>query len=660
MPHIVPTIHPAAQLRSTRPIVEAIRHDLAKVYRISNEGPGQFENIVAVIPYWRQPVEELTSIALAWMDRWLSIKCPVAVDVETSSLDYFNCKLYSIALSGEDGGNTAVAFSLADKKSLPWDAELALTQKTKQILADPLIPKVFHNAPYDFAVLTIKNMPVEGPIEDTMAYHHIIQPDIPHDLGWVGHTYLDVEPWKLNHDGSKMAFTDDLAELLIYNGKDALNTIKLRSPLLHEAYARGATSELLYYQLEMAKLAARMELVGIPINFQRRNAMGQELLDRLELLLYRMRQYLKWPDFNPMAKAHTVEALYNRKYLGLMPTAWTAKTKQPSTKYEHLIEHMEHPFIKDLIEYVENHHVYAGQYRDDPPGSYRRAMRSDGRLHPNWKYTGTKGSRYSSQPNCQNQRVKDRAFFEAPPGRVLVGSDKAALELRIAVALAGERELMDELAKPDGDPHLLAAIAVYGEDFLKKDPKVRKRLRDTIKTTVYASLYRAGIDTVFKSIRKKKFLDPALRASLTRDVVAHIYHSYFGRFKKFVEYHDNNYKKASTQGFLEIPPFKRRRYFPVQPPPYTEVANWEIQCCGSDVVGKQLVDVQHELDASVPDAHVIIHGHDALAVECWEKDAERVKYYIESIFGHFILDGPEGSVDLTADAKIGRTLKDVK
>lgn len=987
MAHLVPTVHPAALLRGGKPISDIIVADLAKANRISMEGFRQEESFVICLPSNPSGMERAVREAICWMDRWIGLRCPVAVDVETSSLDFFNCKLYSVALSGECGRNTAVAFTLRDMRTLPWDAELSLCQKLGEVLAHPHVSTVYHNAPYDYAVLTRKGFHIDGPIEDTQAYAHIVQPDVPKDLGWVGHTYLDVEPWKLNHKGEKMAFARDVVELLVYNAKDALNTMKLRQPLLAEIMNRGMNMELASYQNAFARLAAHMEIVGLPVNMEKRAKMGAELLVELDKMRHDMRQWLNWPEFNPMNKNHAVEALYNEKYVGLTPTVFTPKKGLPSTKYEDIIDYMEHPFVKQFIKYVENHHVYATQYRDPPPagkkgpraGAYYRAMMDDGRLHCKWNPTGQKGSRFSSEPNCfdaetdvlttigwlpfpdatarakqgeglrfaqynpdsekitfavplevyvqtrdkllhlkgqqvdvcatpnhrmllreynpnkherqwevcelqelpahkrfvhagqyafgktsvggvdfmrllvacqadgswhkggmvfdfkhrrkyerltellgknnikdfsvkerpdadkhrfrvrvlkshltkmvegwigperqwgpwllslpraeaeafvdevghwdgrieanrrfyysltetntnwvqimailcghratslwagtcfrvsishkkafssarvlpqvlenkqqkvycisvprgfivvrrngkalvvgncQNQRVKDRAWLEAGPGRVIIGADKDQLELRLAAVLSGVEELVTEMNKPDGDPHTLAAVNVYGEPFLKKDKAERKRLRDAVKTTVYASLYRAGVKTVHKSIRKKKFLDPALRAAMTVEVVGHIYHSYFGKYVEIPAWHDKNYELAQTQGFLEILPLGRRRYFPVQPPPYTEVANWPIQSLGSDVVGMQMVQIQDELNRNRgrwPDAHIILHGHDAVYIECYERHAkEIIEKVVAPIFGHFPVEGPAGMVDLTAVARIGKNLKEAK
>jgi len=671
--HLIPTIHPAALLHGGKPIADVIRMDLAKANRVSWEGPRQEENLIIAHPASPVGQDESVRLALEWMRKWRREKCSVAVDIETSSLNYFSCRLYSIALSGDDGCNAAVAFTLGDLHTLPWALEEQLVGEMHGILADPDVPTLYHNAPFDCAVLIKRNFQVVGLIEDTLGFHHLVQPDIPHTLDWIGHTYLDVEPWKLDHTGKKQAFTRNVIELLVYNAKDAINTMKLRRPLIEAVHQRGMTDELIGLQMDATQLAIDMEIAGLPVNHAKRAEMGEQRRTELDSIKAWLRDYLKWPDFNPMNKGHAVDALYGAKYVGLTPTVWTPKTKQPSTKYEDIIDHMSHEFVWRFVKYVEMHHAWATMYADPNPaatskstmtqrfgGAYFRAFQMDGRLHPSWSAYGQMGSRFTSKPNVQNQPVPDRVFFEAPEGRILVGADLDQLELRLAAALAGVPMLLEEMAKVGGDPHTLAARNIY-PDFDSRTPEERKKLRDAVKNVVYASLYRAGIKTVHKTLRKKKFLDPALRAALTLDVVAHIYHSYFGRFVEFVVYHDRNYDLAQTQGFLEIPTTGRRRYFPVQPPPFTEVANYQVQTLGSDEVLKCMLNIKEELRSKYKgSASIILHGHDAVYIECNERDGEDVLAIVNHLFGNTIIEGPAGPVRLTCAGKVGRTIKDVK
>lgn len=672
---ILPTVHPAAVLRGGRPISDVIAADLGKAWRISQEGPKLEEHILWVLPGNPIGIVKAADEAVRWLRYWRQSSARVGVDVETSALDYFNCKLYSVAVA-EAESSVGVSFTLLDFRTMPLGFEQQLVAELKLLLADEHVEKVFHNAPFDMAVLHRKNLPVRGAIWDTQGMHHLIQPDIPHDLGWVGHTYLDVGPWKLDHESGKMANTKNPVELLIYNAKDALYTAKLVAPLQRAVEARGMSSNLIAWQSAFAQLATDMEIAGLPINRAKRTQMAVALRGKMAKALHDMREYLNWKDFSPMSDAHRREALFGDKYakppynLGLTPSRFTEKQNLPSTGYRSIIDYLEHPFVRAMATYVEARHTYATQYRDgtmvgengelESPGAYERAICEDGRMHCRWKPNTLASPRFGSEPNAQNQRVADREFIEAPEGRCFVASDKDQLELRIAACRAGVGELLAEMAKPDGDPHTQAARNIYGEAFEARSKDERKMLRNMVKNVVYASLYLAGVMTVWRTIREKKQLDAAIRAAMTLPVVRHIHTSYFMRYMEFPRWHEADLAFINREGYIEIPPLGRRRYCPVKPAPATEFSNWKVQALGADIVTMEMVQVQDELKRKFRGASVVLHGHDQIVVECYEKDAEQVRDLVQRLFGDTPLDGPSGGVRLTAKAKIGKNLKAVK
>ena len=668
MTYVIPTLHPAHILRGA-PLSDVIGADLRKAVRVAEWGYHQPENIVVAHPASPIGMEASVRESLAWLRRWHSLRCPVAVDVETASTDYMVCKLYSVALSGEDGYNTAVSFALKDLITLPWDALSCLEYELRMILADQDIPKIYQNAPFDMSVLTQHGFHIEGQTLDTLGYAHLIQPDIPKDLGWVAHQWLDVEPWKLTHEGRKQALTSDIIELLVYNAKDALNTMKLRTPLHREVLDRGMSTELMSYQMAFSKLAWRMQLYGIPINEDIRRTKSLEMQQKIAGYLHTMREWLNWPDFNPNRNVHTIEALYSKprdgyNFLGLYPTMYTPTTQEPSVSYKAIIDHLEHPFVRAFVDYVETRDAWATRYRtaaEGKPGGFVKATYADSRIHPKWNPCGQKGSRFSSSPNVQNIPPKERVMFEAPPGRVIVAADKDQLELRILACNAGVRELVEELSRSDADPHRLAAMNVYGDEFLKRSAKDQKNLRNMVKNVVYASLYNAGPKTVHKTLRSKKDLDSKMRAAFTLGVVKHIHRSYFGRYVEIPAYHEKNYQLAMTLGYNECNPLGRRRYFPVQPPSFTEVGNWVTQTEGSDHVTIEMVHIQEDLDKQTEgDAQIILHGHDAIFVECAERYGEKTVDIVNHHFGNTPIDGPAGRVYLTAEVSIGKNLYDAQ
>ena len=99
----------------------------------------------------------------------------------------------------------------------------------------------------------------------------------------------------------------------------------------------------------------------------------------------------------------------------------------------------------------------------------------------------------------------------------------------------------------------------------------------------------------------------------------------------------------------------------MQPPPYTETANYQIQTLGSDKVLECMLAIKEELRSKYKgSAEIILHGHDAVYIECNERDGDDVLTLVNHLFGNTVVDGPAGPVRLTCDGKTGKTIKDVK
>jgi DNA polymerase I-like protein with 3'-5' exonuclease and polymerase domains len=225
---LIPTIHPAYMLRSKVQLSDVIAADLAKAWTLTTREPIQREQYVVVHPSNPTPLDVLVRRAIEWMHHWRAERCTVSTDIETSGLSLFRCDLYSIALSGVDGNDLGLGFTFHDLHTLPWEAEKVLVQELRLLLADADVPKAFHNSPFDKAVLAARCYQINGRTVDTQGLHLLVQPDIPHDLGFIGHQYLEVEPWKMSHEGTKMAHSRDIVELLRHERRSHLLSNGLR------------------------------------------------------------------------------------------------------------------------------------------------------------------------------------------------------------------------------------------------------------------------------------------------------------------------------------------------------------------------------------------------------------------------------------------------
>ena len=87
MAYIIPTLHPAHLLRGAS-LSDVVYADIKKAMRVADEGPDHQESIHVVLPSSPLGLDVAVQVALSWMSRWRQLKCPVAVDCETSGIDY--------------------------------------------------------------------------------------------------------------------------------------------------------------------------------------------------------------------------------------------------------------------------------------------------------------------------------------------------------------------------------------------------------------------------------------------------------------------------------------------------------------------------------------------------------------------------------------------
>lgn len=123
-----------------------------------------------------------------------------------------------------------------------------------------------------------------------------------------------------------------------------------------------------------------------------------------------------------------------------------------------------------------------------------------GRIHPTINTMGARTARWSvSNPPLQQLPSSDwrvRRCIVAPPGEVVVACDFSQVELRVLVALAGARDIIERVNRGE-DLHTLTTRLVYGigpevsDAELKHDPR-----RKLCKTISLGKAYAGGVTTL--------------------------------------------------------------------------------------------------------------------------------------------------------------------
>ena len=188
------------------------------------------------------------------LDSWVAkIKYAplVAVDTETTSLDYMQAKLVGVCVAVEPGQAAYIPFGhdyLGAPAQLSQDSVLA---QLKPLLEDPEIKKVGQNLKYDMSVLAQHGIDLQGVAFDTMLESYVLDSVATrHDMDSMAAEYLGETTISFTDvagkGASQLTFNQvALEEAAHYAAEDADITLRLHSTLWPEL-SKHATLEKVF------------------------------------------------------------------------------------------------------------------------------------------------------------------------------------------------------------------------------------------------------------------------------------------------------------------------------------------------------------------------------------------------------------------------------
>lgn len=477
---IFPTWHPAMLLRAggqgdSQPgktsdaEAQAVANDLIKAWRFANGEQDEFKFHRCDPKY---TVEFCTNAR--------KTKGPISVDIEADSTDALTANLTIVGIANEDADGI-LALSLWWPNTTPEQRDAV-----RALLGDPDVPKIIHNCTYDITVLERHNLPVRGPIQDTLLDHHAIAPECDHDLSSVVCNYLITNPWKAEYYAReavrKRRGVKDIEDELQYNAGDAARTLAV-APYLDRECRDADVRHVADFDVKISEIARQMRIWGVPVDPAIRDEIGRLLKERTKEAFDQIQSMLINAIFegnHPHYAERLLRAVQKTKRLSLAspfqlaammdllevpvpPGALTASGMR-STRNE-IIATIGHPFTRALIEYRASEKLVSTFVE-----GIGLKLGKDNRIHPEWKTWGAVTGRWTCVPNMMNWKkdYKDparnlRRMIVAPPGRVFVGADAAQLEFRIIALLAGQDDLLEALSDPTRDVHAENAARLYAE-----------------------------------------------------------------------------------------------------------------------------------------------------------------------------------------------------
>ena len=556
-----------------------------------------------------------------WIDKIKSAEL-VAVDTETTSLDYMRAQLVGISLSTAPGQACYIPFA-HDYMGAPEQLKPEFVlESLRPYLEDPALTKVGQNLKYDMSVLAQHGITLRGIAFDTMLESYVLDSVASrHDMDSLALNYLGEETIKFADVAGKGATQLTFNQVALeqagpYAAEDADITLRLHQTLWPRVAAEPTLKKVFEdIELPLVPVLSRIERTGALVDDTLLFQQSQELSARLGELETEAWD-LAGQQFNLASPKQLGEILFEKLQIPVLKK--TAKGA-PSTKEEVLQElALEYPLPKVLLEH-RGLAKLKSTYTDKLPTMINSVT---GRIHTSYHQSGTATGRLSSSdPNLQNIPIRSaegrrvRQAFIAAPGCKLVAADYSQIELRIMAHLSEDPSLLAAFGAGQ-DIHRATAAEVFGVE----TEEVTIDQRRSAKAINFGLIYGMSAFGLARQL------------NINRKQAAEYIELYFTRYPGVQNYMNNIRHTAAENGFVETV-FGRRLYLPEinasngmrrQAAERTAI-NAPMQGTAADIIKLAMINVHNWLENSDLTSKIIMQVHDELVLEVPEAEMDEVK-----------------------------------
>ena len=599
----------------------------------------------------KAPVEKdyQTVLTQDELNQWLSKIAKaelVAVDTETTSLDYMKAELVGVSVAVEPGQAAYIPFGhdyLGAPEQLDKDSVL---EQLKPLLEDPSIKKVGQNLKYDMSVLAQHGINLQGIAFDTMLESYVFDSVATrHDMDSLAEKYLEETCISFSEVAGKGAAQLTFNQVALeqaapYAAEDADITLRLHQCLWPKVQAQP-TLETVFNDLELPLLPvlSKIERTGALVDDTLLFQQSQELAERLAELETQAWD-LAGQQFNLASPKQLGEILFEKLEIPVLKK--TAKGA-PSTKEEVLQElALDYPLPKVLLEH-RGLAKLKSTYTDKLPTMINPVSK---RIHTSYHQAGTATGRLSSSdPNLQNIPVRTpegrrvRQAFIPATGCKMVAADYSQIELRIMAHLSEDPSLLKAFAEGQ-DIHRATAAEV----FAVATEEVTADMRRSAKAINFGLIYGMSAFGLARQL------------NIGRKQAAEYIELYFERYPGVQSYMNNIRHSAAELGYVETF-FGRRLYLPEissrngmrrQAAERTAI-NAPMQGTAADIIKLAMIHVDDWLTSTELQSRMIMQVHDELVLEVPESELEMVSQGLIEKMEHAV----ELLVPLVVDVGVG-------
>ena len=561
----------------------------------------------------------------------------IALDTETTGLDYMDAELVGISLSYKAGEAYYIPLKHDDNSVNQLNMDIVL-EELRPLLEGSTKKIVGQNIKFDRNVLTKYGVDITSIKNDTMMMSYVLDASATrHNLDALSSYYLNYKTSTYEDVAGKgvKQITFDKVPIEAatkYAAEDADITLQLYEELNPKLEAEVTLNKLNdEIEIPLIEVLSDMEQNGAILNSKILNSQSKDLESRIKKLEEKAYQ-LAGEDFNLGSTKQLREIFFEKlKYRIIKKTPGG----QPSTDEKVLAELAEEYELPRVLLEHRTLSKLKSTYTDKLPN---QISQSTGKVHTSFhQAVTTTGRLSSSDPNLQNIPIRTedgrriRQAFEPSKGNKFISADYSQIELRVMAHMSKDAGLLQAFQEGE-DVHSKTASEVF--DVGIKD--VTSDLRRNAKAINFGLIYGISAFGLGKQL------------GISRNLAAEYMAMYFEKYPDVKKYMESTKEFASQKGYVETL-FGRRLYLrdinarnAIRRQASERAAiNAPVQGTAADIMKIAMINMHKAIKAEKSKAKLILQVHDELILDTPEDEIDKIaKLITDSMMGAANLDVP--------------------
>ncbi len=561
----------------------------------------------------------------------------IAIDTETTGLDYMDTDLVGISLSYKPGEAYYIPVNHHDDTVNQLKLNVVL-DALKPVLESSKNKIIGQNIKFDRNVLAKYGINISSIKNDTMMMSYVLDASATrHNLDALSSYYLNYKTSTFEDvagKGVKQVTFDQvpIEEATNYAAEDADITLRLYEELNPKLESVASLKKLNdEIEIPLIEVLSEMEQNGAILNSKILNSQSKDLENRIKKLEKKAYE-IAGEEFNLGSTKQLREIFFDKLNYRIIK-----KTPggQPSTDEKVLVELAEEYELPGVLLEHRTLSKLKSTYTDKLPG---QISETTGKVHTSFhQAVTTTGRLSSSDPNLQNIPIRTedgrriRQAFEPSKGHRFISADYSQIELRIMAHISKDVGLLQAFQEGE-DVHSKTASEVFDVAI----EEVTADLRRNAKAINFGLIYGISAFGLGKQL------------GISRNLAAEYMAMYFEKYPGVKKYMESTKDFASQNGYVETL-FGRRLYLrdinasnAIRRQASERAAiNAPVQGTAADIMKIAMIKTHQAIKAENVKAKLILQVHDELILDTPKKEIDSViNLLTDSMMGAASLDVP--------------------